>query len=63
MQPELKEDEYVFYSSKKTAAELLHLDPVLIFREDEGTAHFHDHLFVPTDRAQETVKLLQEFLA
>ena len=116
MEPVLQDGVYVFHSSQISFAEAAELDPVLIFKEEEGTAlilrqefadeagldytyparmitlnvhssldavgllaaitaklaaggisvnpvsaHFHDHLFVPEDKAGQTMALLAEF--
>lgn len=113
MQPELHEGTYVFHSSNIPFAEAAGLDPVMIFKEKEGTtlvlkqefaenaglayqyparmitlnvhssldavgflaqitqklaqkgvsvnavsANFHDHLFVPKDRADDAMEVL-----
>jgi hypothetical protein len=116
MQPVLTDGVYVFHSSNITLGETAALNPILIFREEEGTtlillketadkhgldyhyparmitlnvhssldavgflaaithklaaggisvnpvsAHFHDHLFVPEDKAQHAIDILATF--
>ena len=116
MQPVLHDDIYVFHSSQINFTDALRFDPILIFKEEEGTAlilkketadaekldyqypakmitlnvhssleavgflaaitrkladawisvnpvsaHYHDHLFIPTDRAQDAMMILENF--
>tara|TARA_B100001989_G_C24535947_1_gene464411 strand:+ start:460 stop:855 length:396 start_codon:yes stop_codon:yes gene_type:complete len=116
MQPVLHEDIYVFHSSNISFNEAVQFNPILIFREVEGTAliiqketakkhaldytypskmitlnihsslnaigflaaitrkladnnisvnsisaHYHDHLFVPEEKAKLAIKVLEEF--
>ena len=116
MSPVLYDDTYVFHSSNISFEDAAKLNPVLIFREEEGTAlilkkedaesgnldyiypartitlnihssleaigflakitrkladrgisvnpvsaHFHDHLFVPVDKAELAMQALREF--
>ena len=116
MQPVLQDDVYVFHSSAISLEKAAKLEPILIFREEEGTAiilkketadkagldyvyparmitlnvhsaldavgflaaitaklaaggvsvnpvsaHFHDHLFVPKDKAEAAMALLKDF--
>jgi uncharacterized protein len=117
MQPILCEGEYVFCTVNQNFEELIKLNPIAFFKEDEGitlvllrqsadaaamtynsifrmitlsvhssleavgfiaaiasklsehnisvnpiSAYYHDHLFVPSDRADKVMELLQEFL-
>lgn len=116
MEPVLQDETYVFHSSGLSFAEAAALDPVLLFREAEGTAvilrqefadkvglsytypsrmitlnvhssleavgflaaitgrladagisvnpvsaHFHDHLFIPEERADDAMRVLAGF--
>tara|TARA_R110002072_G_scaffold283450_1_gene447015 strand:- start:259 stop:660 length:402 start_codon:yes stop_codon:yes gene_type:complete len=116
MQPVLHEGIYVFHSSSISFSDAIKFDPVLIFKEKEGTAlilkkesadqagleyqypcrmitlnihlsleavgflaaitrkladanisvnsvsaHFHDHLFIPEDRALDAMNILNTF--
>jgi uncharacterized protein len=116
MNPVLREGEYVFCSIDSQTTDWLKLEPICMFREEEGvtlivdrqiadqssisynstfrlitlsvhssleavgflaeithklaehgisvnaiSAYYHDHLFIPTEKAEQVVELLQEF--
>lgn len=116
MNPVLRDGEYIFCSLDSQNADWLKLDPICVFREEEGltlildrqqasqanisynsvfrlitlsvhssleaigflaaitqklaeheisvnaiSAYYHDHLFIPTEKAEKAIELLREF--
>ena len=72
MSPHLQEGEYAFCTVDGKVADYAHLDPVCFFQESEGlteydisanvvAGYYHDHIYVPSGKAQLAMNALNEF--